>query len=134
MNTWKRLTYFLALMLTFLVLVASVPLLAQRKPVLYGKVIFQTASGFKKSLTGAKVQLLEIQKKQKYSKVLYQTYTSNRGDFAFYKIAKGKYYLKVIQNREVFLQIQNNRKVDVSFVEVKESYKSRKLPDIIVLR
>ncbi|MCP5047890.1 MAG: hypothetical protein GY940_12010 [bacterium] len=134
MNSKTRLTFFLTIMLTMFVLVASIPMHAQKKPVLYGKVIFQTATGSKTNLSNAEVQLLEITRDQKPGKVLYQTYTSNYGDFVFYKIAKGKYYLKVIQNNKVFFQLQGNKKVEVNFVEVKEDFKSMNLPDIIVLR
>jgi hypothetical protein len=121
-------------MLTILALVASVPLQARKKPVLYGKVIFKTASGYKKNLTNAKIQLFKITKQRKPGKVRYQTYTSSRGNFAFYKISSGKYYLRVKQNNEVFFQLKRNRKVKVSSVSVKVSSKSIKLPDIIVLR
>jgi len=134
MNNRPRLTFSLTIMLTILVLVASVPMQAQKKPVLYGKVIFKAASGFKRNLTNAEVQLLEITREQKPGKVLYQTFTSNSGNFVFYKIVKGKYYLKVKQNNEVFFQLQGNRKVKVRVVQVNDVSKTMKLPDIIVLR
>lgn len=133
MNIYIRLKLFISFMLSVLILYASVPLQAG-KPVIYGKVFLQTSSEFKKPLARAKIQLLEVKKGQPLDKVLYQTYTSQRGYFAFYRVLKGSYYLKVVQNNETFFQLKRNQKVKVSIVEVRDPAKTIALPDIIVSR
>jgi hypothetical protein len=116
-----------------LILCASVPLQAG-KPVIYGKVFLQTSSGFKKPLARAKILLLEFKRGQQPGKVLYQTYTSHRGEFSFYRTLSGRYYLKVVFNKEIYFQLKGNQKVEASIVDVRDPSKSIELPDIFVLR
>lgn len=134
MNKNTRFTVLLTVILTLFALVATLPVKAQKRPVLYGKVIFKTVSGYKKALTNAEVQLLSITREHKPGKVLYRAYSSSNGSFAFYGIARGKYFLKVIQNREEFFQMQGNRKVKTIPIQVYDVSKTKKLPDIIVMR
>lgn len=134
MDSHIRLKLFISFLLSMLILYASVPLQAGGKPVIYGKVFFQTSTGFKKPLARAKIQLLEVKREQQPGKVLYQTYTSHRGEFVFYRLLKGRYYLKVVFNNEIYFQLKDNQKVEVSVVEVINPSKSIKLPDIIVSR
>jgi hypothetical protein len=117
-----------------LILYASVPLLSGAKPVLYGKVYYQASTGFKKPLARVKIQLLELKIGQQPGKVLYQTYTSPRGYFAFYNVPRGQYYLKALKNNEPFYQLKGNQKVKVSIVNVRDPSKSVQLPDIFVSR
>jgi hypothetical protein len=116
-----------------LILYASVPLQAG-KPVIYGKVFLQTSSGFKKPLAREKIQVLEFKRGQQPGKVLYQTYIKARGDFAFDRLLKGRYYLRVIHGKLIYYQLKDNRKVKVSIVYVRDPSKSVKLPDILVSR
>jgi len=134
MNIHIRLKFFISFLLAMLILCASVPLQAGEKPVIYGKVMFQTSSGFKKPLARATIQLLELKKGQPPGKVLYQTYTSHRGDFAFYKLLKGMYHLRIIFNNKLYFQLKGNQKLKGSVVIVKDPSQSVKLPDIIVSR
>ena len=134
MNIHIRLKLFIFLTLIMITFYTSVPQQAGGKPVLYGKVLFQTSSGFKKPLARATIQLLEVIKEQQPGKVLYQTYTSHRGYFAFYRVLRGRYYLKVVQNNEIFFQLKGNQKVEVSVVDVRDPSKSVELPDIFVSR
>ena len=134
MNSHIRLKLFISFLLSMLILCASVPLEAGGKPVIYGKVFFQTSTGFKKPMARAKIQLLELKRGQPPGKVLYQTYTSHRGEFAFYRLLKGRYYLRVVFNNEIYFQLKDNKKVKESVVDVINPSKSIELPDIIVSR
>lgn len=134
MNIHIRLKLFISFLLSMLILCASVPLEAGGKPVIYGKVFFQTTTGFKKPMARAKIQLLEYKRGQPPGKVMYQTYTTYRGDFAFYRLLKGMYYLRVVFNNEFYFQLKRNQKLKVSVVGVKAPTQSVKLPDIIVSR
>jgi len=134
MNIHIRFKLFIAFMLIMLIFYASAPLPAGEKPVIYGKVFFQTSTGFKKPLARAIIQLLEYKSGQQADKMLYQTYTSHQGYFAFYKLFSGRYYLKVVQNNETFFQLKGNQKVELSVVDVMDPSKSVELPDICVSR
>ncbi len=130
-----RLKLFLSILIVFtLAALIPEPVQAGDKPVLYGKVFLQTSSGFKKPLAKARIQLLEVTKGQKPGEVLFKTYTSSRGSFAFYKIPSRRYYVKVVYNKEVFLQLQGEKRVEVSSVNVNAPHKTTQLPDIIVSR
>ena len=136
MNTPLRLRSFLYFMLTALIFLASIPAAAGDKPVLYGKILLRTSSGFEKPLVRAKIELLEVDstKERKPPKVLFDTYTSNKGYFTFFRIPKGEYHLRVSLGKKTFFQLQDDKKVDVSCVEVSDPHITRTLPDIIVLQ
>lgn len=129
-----RLAGLLTVIFTFFVLVATSPMEAQKKPTLLGKVKFQTISGYQKALTNAEIQLLAVAKDNKPGKVLYRAYSSSDGSFIFYGVARGKYFLKVIQNREEFFQMHGNQKVKTIPIQISDVSKTKKLPIIIVMR
>jgi len=119
---------------SFFVLTNVLYMHTSKKPVLFGKISLKAYYGLK-PLQSARVELLEIvvyRGKEKPGKVLYRTYTSSRGNFAFYNIPRGKYYLRVLLSKQILLQIKGKTRNEVSSVEVVDPRTSIRLPDIIV--
>jgi hypothetical protein len=127
-----------SLLLAFTLVMVCLPLQPrQTLPVVYGKVLLQTASGLKKPLTGAQIQLLErlgSPAEVKPGKVLFTTYTTSSGGFAFYGVKQGSYLLKVSLGEKIFRQWRDNKRCDTTPLEIKYPSVTKKLPDLIVVQ
>ena len=128
---------FWSLWLVFTILLAAVPLQPGQPPALYGKVLLQTSSGLTKPLNGAQIEMLEPLKtplEPTPGKVLFKTYTSGSGSFAFYGVPAGKYVLKISLGGKIFYQWQDNKQCETTPVEVENPSITKKLADIIVVQ
>jgi hypothetical protein len=95
---------------TALILMVFAPFIlqAQGKPVLTGKISLKVSRVI--PMKGATVEL----RKAATGKGLFKTYTDSRGNFAFYRIPKGTYYLTVLRGRKVFYQLNKGKKQKVT--------------------
>lgn len=115
----------------FILLVFTpVILQAQGKPVLYGKISLKGSGGLI-PMGGATVELRQ-DVSGKPGKLLFKTYTDSRGNFAFYRIPRRKYFLIVLQGIKTFYQLDRGRKDNKRTVTVGNPGSSRSLSITVV--
>ena len=112
---------------TALILLVFTPVIlqAQGKPVLSGKISLKVSGG----LNPLGKVTVELRKAAPGSpgKGLFKTYTDSRGNFAFYKIPPGKYYLTVLRGMNAFYQLDRGRKDKKRMVTIGNPGSSQRL-------
>jgi len=107
---------------------------AQGKPVLHGTVYLKLATG-QRPLAQAKIELREViskGNKEEAGKMLFKTYSDSKGDFAFYGIHPGKYFVAVVRGKTVYSQLQGKKKMKMRPVTVSKSHLAKGLQITIV--
>jgi hypothetical protein len=119
-----------------LMVFASFILQTQTKPALYGKIYLKVSNGLS-PLGEAKVELREVvykNNKPEAGKLLFKTYSDSKGNFAFFRIPNGKYFLIVLRVTNAFFQLIGGNKTKMRVVTIGAPGTSQKLPDITVLK
>lgn len=117
-----------------LILLVFAPFILQArgKPVLYGKISLKVSRG-SIPLGRATVELRKAAPGSP-GKGLFKTYTDSRGNFAFYSIPRGRYFLIVLRGRNAFYQLDGNKKDNKRMVTITNPASSQRLPDITVVK
>jgi len=119
-----------------LMVFASIILQTQTKPVLYGKIYLKVSNNLR-PMGEAKVELREVvykNNKPEAGKLLFKTYSDSNGNFAFYRVPSGKYFLIVLRGTNAFFQLVRGNNTKMQMVTIGAPGTSQKLPDITVLK
>ena len=128
------LKYIMFLIIFSLVNQVSSQYQVAQKPQLYGKV-FLKFSVQTKPLSDARIELLEVKQigeTRQPGSILYITYTAWGGKYAFYRIPKGNYYLRIIMGKRVLFQIVGDQNLEEQLIRVSSPDQPTNLPDIMV--
>jgi len=114
----KKKSFALSAFMAMFVITVCIPLslLPQKKPVLYGKVYLK-----QRPLELVKIELREVFNKKDAGKTLFKTYSDSKGNYAFYDIPEGEYYIVVLRGNKIYSQLKGGKKIKWQLVKVPKS-------------
>lgn len=124
-----QLKLMITVAVVLLMVYAAAEPVAQSKPVLSGRVSIKSAAGLR-PLRGAKVELLRAN----VGRALHQTYSDSNGNFAFYRVPRGRYNLRVVFGNNTLAQFYRGKQVKVQPVTVNASSKGPRIMVTIILK